>query len=105
MNAENKQERRDYSSPLRADQANRTRVRILEAFAEQLVDVGAKDVSVERVARAADVSMRTVYHHFATREALFDAVKNYQRSLKAVGTVASIDDDDQDEPENERNRD
>jgi N-acetylmuramoyl-L-alanine amidase len=50
--------------------------------------------------------MKTKDYRQKVAEALFEAVKNYQRSLKAVGTVASIDDDqDQDEPENERNRD
>jgi N-acetylmuramoyl-L-alanine amidase len=49
--------------------------------------------------------MKTKDYRQKVAEALFEAVKNYQRSLKAVGTVASIDeDDDQDEPQNERNR-
>jgi N-acetylmuramoyl-L-alanine amidase len=48
--------------------------------------------------------MKTKDYRQKVAEALFEAVKNYQRSLKAIGTVASIDDEDQDEPQNERNR-
>jgi AcrR family transcriptional regulator len=62
----------------------------LEAFAEQLVDVGATDVSVERVAKAAGVSLRTVYHHFPTREALFDGVSTYMDEKHAAFGVADI---------------
>ena len=75
---------------MRAGQASRTRARILEAFAEQLVDVGAKDVSVERVAKSAGVSLRTVYHHFPTREALFDAVSTWIDEKYAALGVSDI---------------
>jgi N-acetylmuramoyl-L-alanine amidase len=48
--------------------------------------------------------MKTKDYRQKVAEALFEAVKNYQRSLKAVGTVASFgDDDDQDEPDEPRN--
>jgi N-acetylmuramoyl-L-alanine amidase len=47
--------------------------------------------------------MKTKDYRQKVAEALFEAVKNYQRSLKAIGTVASID-DDQDEPDDERDR-
>ena len=50
--------------------------------------------------------MKTKDYRQKVAEALFEAVKNYQRSLKAVGTVASIgDDDDQDEPTSRNERD
>jgi N-acetylmuramoyl-L-alanine amidase len=51
--------------------------------------------------------MKTKDYRQKVAEALFEAVKNYQRSLKAVGTVAlsGDEDDDQDEPRNERDRD
>lgn len=92
MNAERKQRRRDYASPLRADQAAQTRARILEAFAEQLVDAGAKDVSMDGVAKTAGVSLRTVYHHFPTREALFDAVSTWMDEKYAAMGVGDISD-------------
>jgi len=74
MNTPIQQTKRDYASPLRADQAIQTRSRILDAFAEQVVDGGLRDFSIERVARRAGVSTRTVYHHFPKRDDLLDAV-------------------------------
>jgi len=90
MNSRSKQTKRDYTSPLRAGQAGRTRAQILEAFADQLVDDGAQDVSMERVARRAGVSLRTVYHHFPTRESLFDAVSVWMDEKHASLGVADI---------------
>ena len=79
---------------MRADQAGRTRAQILEAFAEQLVDDGAKDVSMERVARRAGVSLRTIYHHFPTRESLFDAVSAWLDERHASLGISDIEDPD-----------
>ncbi len=64
---------RTYESPLRAEQAVRTRERILEAFAEQLNEA-TEDFSIPRVAKRAGVSPRTVYHHFPNREAQIEAL-------------------------------
>jgi AcrR family transcriptional regulator len=53
----------------------RTRLRILEAVTELMVDEQGEgdELSVPRVAERARVSIRTVYRYFPTREALFDA--------------------------------
>ena len=57
--------------PRRAD-ARRNLERILDAAAERIaVDVG---VSLEQIATAAGVSRSTLYHHFAGRDALLDAL-------------------------------
>jgi len=64
---------RSYESPLRAEQLEQTRVRILEATTEVLADPASEEVTIPLVAKRARVSLRTVYRHFATREALFDA--------------------------------
>ena len=57
--------------PRRAD-ARRNLERILDAAAERIaVDVG---VSLEQIATAAGVSRATLYHHFAGRDALLDAL-------------------------------
>jgi AcrR family transcriptional regulator len=64
---------RSYDSPLRAEQAERTRDRILEAFAEQLAEA-RDEFSIPRVAARAGVSTRTVYHHFPNREAQIEAL-------------------------------
>jgi AcrR family transcriptional regulator len=66
-------EPRAYDSPLRAEQMEQTRLRILRAVTEILADPATEDVTIPLVARQARVSLRTVYRHFPTREALFDA--------------------------------
>src|SRR5687767_6143087 len=50
-----------------------TRLRILEATTQVLADPASEEVTIPLVAKRAQVSLRTVYRHFATREALFDA--------------------------------
>jgi AcrR family transcriptional regulator len=64
---------RPYESPLRAEQMEQTRLRILEATADVLADEEVAEVTVPLVATRARVSTRTVYRHFPTKEALFDA--------------------------------
>ena len=64
---------RPYESPLRAEQLEQTRLRILEATTEVVADPASEEVTIPLVAKRARVSLRTVYRHFATREALFDA--------------------------------
>jgi AcrR family transcriptional regulator len=64
---------RTYTSPLRAEQTEQTRRRILQAMIEVLADPTTEEVTIPVVARHARVSLRTVYRHFPTREALFDA--------------------------------
>jgi AcrR family transcriptional regulator len=64
---------RPYESPLRAEQQEATRRRILQAMADVLADEAVDDVTVPIVAMRARVSVRTVYRHFPTKEALFDA--------------------------------
>jgi AcrR family transcriptional regulator len=58
--------------PLRAD-ARRNRDRVLEAARAAFGDEGS-DVSLDEIARRAGVGPGTVYRHFATKEALFEAV-------------------------------
>src|SRR5258707_15725600 len=56
----------------RAD-AVRNRERVLEA-AKAVFSAGGADASLEAVARHAGVGIGTLYRHFPTREALFEAV-------------------------------
>jgi len=64
---------RAYESPLRADLMEQTRGRILEALTELFADPTIWEATIPLVARRARVSLRTVYRHFPTRDALFDA--------------------------------
>jgi AcrR family transcriptional regulator len=67
-------EARAYDSPLRAEQLEQTRGRILEAAVDLLADDGLQDLTIPLVADRARVSVRTVYRHFPTKEALLDAI-------------------------------
>jgi AcrR family transcriptional regulator len=65
--------KRTYSSPLRAAQAEGTRERILAALEKLLSDLPEAEVSFDTIATEAGVERRTVFRHFETRDALFDA--------------------------------
>ena len=68
----------------RAD-AVRNRKRVLEA-AKAVFSAGGPDASLEAVARRAGVGIGTLYRHFPTREALFEAV--YRREVEQLGALA-----------------
>jgi len=66
--------RRPYRQRQRADAAEATRRRILDAATERLRRAPAQPVSVDAVARDAGVSRSTVYLVFSSRAELLDAV-------------------------------
>ena len=68
----------------RAD-AVRNRERVLEA-AKAVFSAGGADASLEAVARRAGVGIGTLYRHFPTREALYEAV--YRREVEQLGDLA-----------------
>src|SRR5437588_3442180 len=68
----------------RAD-AVRNRDRVLEA-AKVVFSAGGAEASLEAVARAAGVGIGTLYRHFPTREALFEAV--YRREVQHLADLA-----------------
>jgi AcrR family transcriptional regulator len=68
----------------RAD-AVRNRERVLEA-ARTVLGAGGADASLEAVARQAGVGIGTLYRHFPTREALFEAV--YRREVEQLVQLA-----------------
>jgi AcrR family transcriptional regulator len=68
----------------RAD-ASRNRERLIAA-ATQVFGAGAPQASLGAVARAAGVGIGTLYRHFPTREALFEAV--YRREVDQLGELA-----------------
>jgi len=57
--------------------AIRNRERVLEA-AKAVFSAGGADASLEAVARKAGVGIGTLYRHFPTREALFEAVSRHE---------------------------
>jgi AcrR family transcriptional regulator len=68
----------------RAD-AIRNRERVLEA-AKAVFSQGGPDASLEAVARRAGVGIGTLYRHFPTREALYEAV--YRREVEQLVELA-----------------
>jgi AcrR family transcriptional regulator len=83
---------RRYEQRLRAQSADETRRRILDAVYDGLRDAPSRPVSVDRVARAAGVARSTVYLVFGSRAGLFDALgrdlmerSGYAGLIEAVG--------------------
>ena len=73
---------RPYRSQLRAQQAEETRGRILDA-AIRVMAGGIAYLSIPAVAREAGVSVPTIYRHFATKRDLLAAV--HPHSMRRAG--------------------
>jgi AcrR family transcriptional regulator len=88
---------RTYRSKLRAQQAEETRARILDATMRVMAG-GFASLSIPAVATEAGVSVPTVYRHFATKEQLLAALYPYSerraglREMPLPGSVAEIGD-------------
>ena len=83
---------RKYEQRLRAQSADDTRRRILDAVYERLRDAPSQTVSVDQIARMAGVARSTVYLVFGSRAGLFDALgrdlmerSGYADLIEAVG--------------------
>ncbi len=81
---------RRYEQRERAEAAERTRRRILDAVIERLREAPAEPVSIDRIAEVAGVARSTIYAIFGSRGGLFDAVaadvleqEDYERLLEA----------------------
>lgn len=70
--------------PTRAD-ARRNHERLLAA-AKEVFSAGGQEASLESVARRAGLGIGTLYRHFPTREALFEAV--YRREVEQLTKLA-----------------
>jgi len=85
-------EARNVGRPLRAD-ARRNRARVLDAARTAFAAEGAS-VPLDEIARRAGVGAGTVYRHFPTKEALFEAVVHDRlRQLTEDGRALSADAD------------
>src|SRR5436305_4251070 len=75
------------AEPVRRPRADavRNRERVLEA-AKVVFSAGGPEASLEAVARRAGVGIGTLYRHFPTREALFEAV--YRREVQQLSEFA-----------------
>ena len=64
------------------------RERLIEA-AKEVLGLGGPDASLEAVARRAEVGIGTLYRHFPTREALFQAVYRHEveQLIKLAGDL------------------
>lgn len=80
--------RRTYHSPLRADQAQQTRRRVLEAARELFVERGYARTTVAAVADAAGVSPETIYVSLGGKRGLLEGV------MDITGPHDSAADDD-----------
>src|SRR5918992_928124 len=78
----NATEGRPYRSELRAEQAQETRARILDA-ALRVMHAGVASISVPAVAREAGVSVPTVYRHFGTKADLL--AEMYPHAARRAG--------------------
>jgi len=70
--------------PLRAD-AQRNRERLLDAAVRAFAQEGP-DVTLDAIAKDAGVGIGTLYRHFPTREALFEAV--YRHEVDQLSALA-----------------
>jgi AcrR family transcriptional regulator len=66
--------KRRYEQRQRAEAAERTRQRIVDAVVQRLREAPAEPVSIEQIATMAGVARSTVYAIFGSRAGLFDAV-------------------------------
>jgi AcrR family transcriptional regulator len=80
-----------YNSPLRDRQKKQTRDLILDAAERMLSRANVREVTIADVARAAEVTERTVYRHFPTREDLLAAC--WRRALRTFlrGQTAEVE--------------
>jgi AcrR family transcriptional regulator len=76
--------RHDYQSPLRQEQARRTREQILEGLIQTMARGGIADLSIPAIAREAGVSVPTIYRYFRTKRDLVEALGSY--TLQKIGS-------------------
>jgi AcrR family transcriptional regulator len=88
----------DPATSLRADQVIQTRAALVTAGRSLFGRRGYSATSVEDVARQARVTTGALYHHFATKTALFEAVFEalHEESLAASAEAAGHGRDDLD---------
>lgn len=89
MSDEVKASRRRYHSPLRAEQAQQTRRRVLKAALRLFVDRGYAGTTVAAVASEAGVSAETIYLSLGGKRGLLEGV--IERAIAGEGPAAEED--------------
>ncbi len=76
--------------PLRAEKAEATRGRLIEVAGELFATKGYEATSIEEVLERAQVSKGALYHHFPSKEALFEEVfrTGEQQCMEELAKVA-----------------
>lgn len=87
--SEEKSNRRSYTSPLRCNQKENTRARILDTVAKMINEGRILDFSVKDVAVRTGISYGTVYRHFPTRESFLEAL--YEEASEIMAQSAPFD--------------
>jgi len=92
-NVKRRRRAHSYESPLRNEQSDATRRRILDALVRTMGN-GVAGLSVPAVAREAGVSVPTVYRHFKTKAELVAALAPYLASKTRLMDPPDVPDQD-----------
>lgn len=77
---------RRYESPSREQAKSETKAAILDAAVKVILEQGIHAFTMQNIAQAAGVSLRTVYRHFVSREALLEGLQEaIQKQADDVG--------------------
>lgn len=82
-----------YESPLREEQKEATRQRILDAAGKLMEDRGLQRFSYAALAKQADVTERTVYRHFPSKDALLKGLWEWYAERTRFGAIAQTEQD------------
>src|SRR5215469_1973921 len=81
---------RAYSMEKREAAANETRQRILEAARQVLAQGSEESLSMDAIARRADVSRLTIYYQFNSRPGLLEALYDYLASRGGMHRMPEV---------------
>ena len=81
---------RPYRMDKRQTARNETRVRILEAARHLLTDDSTRELSMDAVAKRADVSRLTIYYQFGSRPGLLEALYDHLAARGNMQRMAQV---------------